>query len=158
VSESRRILLTVEGDAAGQPRCDAQAVFSGAQGRHVARVYTPDSADGWKSRVYLAAISHRDRPREPHRGPVIVNAVFYFARPRRLLRPSSPRGVLPYTGKPDRDNLDKVVLDALKQAGMYRDDALVHDGRNRKLYVAVGAAPGARIEVILEGVGEALFG
>ncbi len=63
--------------------------------------------------------------------------------PRRLageLRPIS---------KPDRDNLEKLVLDAFTRSGRWwRDDSQIVDGRSRKVY---GAAPCTRAVVELVG-------
>ena len=38
------------------------------------------------------------------------------------------------TGKPDRDNLDKAVCDAITAARVWHDDSQVTDGRIRKRY------------------------
>jgi crossover junction endodeoxyribonuclease RusA len=53
------------------------------------------------------------------------------------VRPSAPRYP---TGKPDRDNLDKLVLDALTGAA-FADDAAVVDGRIAKRYARSGDRP-----------------
>lgn len=50
-------------------------------------------------------------------------------------------------GKPDRDNLDKAVMDALVRSGLLADDAQITDGRIRKRWATdrPGGQPGATI-------------
>lgn len=73
----------------------------------------------------------------PLQGPLCVNLTFYFPRPKGHLRtngelkPNAPKW---HTTKPDRDNSDKAVLDALTNLGIWGDDKQVCDGRIRKLY------------------------
>ena len=63
-----------------------------------------------------------------------------------------------HTSKPDRDNLDKLCLDAntvkdgLSKGDLWKDDKQVCDGRIRKFYVMSGGAiqstlPGCLIEI-----------
>ena len=57
---------------------------------------------------------------EPFAGAVKLTCVFTFAPPK-----SAPRRVgLPHTHKPDLDNLEKSLMDALVKAGLVRDDCL----------------------------------
>ena len=51
------------------------------------------------------------------------------------LKPNAPKW---HTDKPDRDNADKAVLDALTNLGLWGDDKQVCDGRIRKFYVRPG--------------------
>lgn len=91
----------------------------------------------WAVRPYL--------PAQPWDGPVRCEIEVYFERPERLLKKGCPDGLIWYTAKPDRDNTDKSVLDALTKAGLWRDDAQVCDGPVRKFYAERGAGPGVRI-------------
>lgn len=130
----------IHGIPKGQPRPRA-FVRNG----HAA-VYDAGTAEGWKSAIAIAAKTMR--PSSPLCGPVRVDAVYCFPRPKRLLRKCSPSGMIPHTAKPDRDNLDKATLDALTQIGFWRDDAQVCDGVTRKVYVAKDeAATGAWIRI-----------
>lgn len=136
------ILIHVRGNpkAQGRPRAFVH-------GKH-AGVYNPSNADDWKSLVTLAA---RDkRPMNAIEGPVIVDLTFFFARPKRLCRKKDPPGAIPHTSKPDRDNLDKAVLDVLTDLGFWRDDCQVWGGRIQKFYCAIGDSPGAEIRVTWE--------
>lgn len=84
-----------------------------------------------------------------------LDAVFYFATKDR------PRWGKPHTAVPDRDNLDKLVMDALVAAGaLGGDDRRVADGRLTKLW-----APTAGVIVTIRpwgsdpiGLGEIVTG
>ena len=131
----------VDGDPKPQPRPRAFA----RAGR--ARVYDPGTAEGWKGAVALAARPHL--PREPLQGPVRVDVTLCFRRPkahylRGGLRPGAPTH---HTGRPDRDNCEKALLDCLTQLGMWHDDGQVCAGEVTKLY---GEQPGAVVRVSLD--------
>jgi len=132
-------VIEVSGDPKGQPR-HRSASFDGK-----ARAYPAGSAEGWKIMVVIAARGHL--PFAPLEGPIRIDAEFYFRRPQRLRKKSSPAGFIPHTAKPDRDNLDKAVLDCLKQIGFIRDDCFVSDGKITKRYTRIDSSPGALIEI-----------
>jgi Holliday junction resolvase RusA-like endonuclease len=90
-------------------------------------VYTPDSAKEWKERIGAHFIIHR-KPIITE--PVFLELVFYFSRPKRLLHCR----VYPHTAKPDEDNLQKAVMDAMTDAGVWKDDALVFGNLTQKWY------------------------
>lgn len=130
----------------GQPRVRATTF-----GRH-ARMYTPGTARPFKDAVAHAALATELRGRMPMRNPTAVWTVCFMPRPKRLLtkRTAGLRDV-PCIAKPDRDNLDKAVLDALVNAGILHDDSIVFDGGVRKVYADAGDAPRAVIRVIEYG-------
>lgn len=91
---------------------------------------------------------------DPRDGSVRVDITAIFGRPAGhfgsgrnagRLRPSAPRWPTTRTSF-DRDNLDKLVLDALSRYA-FRDDSCVVDGRVRKVYARDGEVPGWRIGV-----------
>lgn len=133
----------VYGSPKGQPRPRAFAKQVG--GRFMARVYDAGTAEGWKGDVALAA--QACRPDRPIDDGVRVDATFLFARPARLCRKKDPPGRIPHLSKPDRDNLDKAVLDCLVRVGVLADDCLVFGGQIWKFYAAIGEAPGAEIVI-----------
>jgi len=107
------------------------------------RMYTPPVADDWKMIVRneaRRAWNESEAPNiaRPWQGPLCVNLTFYFPRPKAHfnskgeLKPGAPKW---HTSKPDRDNADKAVLDALTNLGILGDDKQVCDGRIRKLYI-----------------------
>lgn len=158
MTDTFRVEFVVRGVPVGQPRARGRAMkrFSSRQQRmvDVAHIYNPTKAsakDGggllpitvWKKRLTLAANPHM--PRDPWTGPVRLDLCAFFPRPQYLMKPSSPAGPIRYAAKPDRDNMDKAVLDTLKNAGLFRDDAQVCAGEIEKWYVAKDGAPGVRI-------------
>jgi Holliday junction resolvase RusA-like endonuclease len=132
---------TIRGIPRPQPR--ARAFSRGGK----ARLYDPGTAEAWKSDL----ARQMPPPATPLAGPLRVDIDFLLPRPKRLMRQRDPDGEMWHDAKPDRDNLDKAVLDALTALGWWLDDAIVCDGRIRKLYHAKTASPGARIYISLAG-------
>jgi Holliday junction resolvase RusA-like endonuclease len=85
-------------------------------------------------------------------GAVRVNCEFVFERPKGHFRTGKHSNMLrenaPYwhTKKPDRDNCDKAVLDALKGV-LLADDACVCSGALTKRYAYLGEQPHTEITV-----------
>lgn len=87
-------------------------------------------------------------------GPMSVTLTFILPRPAAHLltskksmgrvSPSAPP--LPIT-KPDLDKLCRAVLDALTDAGVWRDDSQVASLSAAKVYAGDGERPGCAIEV-----------
>ena len=109
--------------------------------------YTPDTAKGFKERVHWESKKHCPQPVGDSSIPIRVDITFYLKRPKRLCRKKDPQGPIFATKKPDRDNLDKSVLDALTGAGVLLDDAQVVSGTLEKYYHAIGEGPGALIRI-----------
>lgn len=141
------ITFRVHGLPKGQPRPRAFARKMGD--KYVARVFDAGTAEEWKGLIATAA--KPVTPAAPLVGPVFVRTLYIFPRPNshyvasnscRPLRADAPSW---HTGKPDRDNLDKALLDALTQlGGFWRDDAQVCAGEVKKIY---GPQPGAIVEI-----------
>ncbi len=141
------IRFSVFGSPVAQPRTKSQAVMS-KSGRMFAHTYEPGKKDSparqWKADIKQEAIKHK--PPTPFRGPVGVEIVFYFPRPARLCRKIDAMGPIPHVCKPDRDNCEKAVLDALKGI-LFVDDCQVYQGEVRKFYHAKAEGPRADIYV-----------
>jgi Holliday junction resolvase RusA-like endonuclease len=142
-----RAQFIVDGAPKAQPRVKAFARKIGAS--YVARVFTPGTAEEWKSLVATAAKS--ETPPQPLEGPVSVQIDFYMPRPKSLYRKSDPESIVWCGSKPDADNLAKAVIDAMTQLGWWRDDAAIARLLVTKSYTAKHGTPGARVKV------EALF-
>jgi Holliday junction resolvase RusA-like endonuclease len=127
----------VTGNPKGQPRA-----------KHSGKVtYTPDTGVLlWKQRVKEHALVAWNGM--PFVGPVRVSLMFHFQRPASHYRKSG--GLKPgapvkwHTQKPDRDNLDKAVLDALTELHLWRDDCAVCDGQLAKVWAA---SPGCHVTI-----------
>lgn len=72
----------------------------------------------------------------PIAGPLRVDVEFVFPRTKGQIWKRRPMPRIPHAKKPDRDNLDKAVLDALTGL-VWQDDAQVCDGRIQK-WIASG--------------------
>jgi Holliday junction resolvase RusA-like endonuclease len=87
----------------------------------------------WKKaveRAAFAAVIYRGDPVPLFRGPVSVRMVFTFEPPKG----ERARIGTPHTQKPDKDNLEKLVLDAMTRAGVFKDDSQGADGEVTKLW------------------------
>ena len=122
--------LIVPGVPKAQPRTKATRFGNRA------RVYTPGTADGWKSCVMFAAapISGRLNP-----APFFVTIQFRLPRPK-----AHKRDTLVVT-KPDIDNLIKSTTDALTDCGVWGDDSQIASISANKIYAGGTMAPGATI-------------
>lgn len=146
----------VPGEPKGQPRPRAWAMKIGknADGsdRYQARMYEAGTAEAWKAQIAAACKDYA--PFIPIQGALCLSATFYFPRPRAHYRSGKmsdhlkPDAPLYHTSKPDRDNLDKAVLDTLKTLGFFSDDAQIVGGKIWKLYCnSCTPRPGVRIEI-----------
>lgn len=129
------VSFTVFGDPKGQPRARACV-----RGKH-AGTYDPGTADAWKfavreaARVALSGQTFGDVP-------IRLTLQFWFKRPKShcradgSLRPGAP--VRWHTQKPDRDNCEKAVLDALTTLGVWDDDCQVCCGQVSKRWANRG--------------------
>jgi len=140
----KSLTFFVAGIPKGQPRPRAFARKMGD--KFVARVYDDGTAENWKSKIAEAA--------KPHiagfvgfDGAVSIVMNFFMPRPKShfrsngQLKDGAPIWV---TKKPDGDNLEKAVCDALTQLGIWRDDSQVCEVLRRKQY-APGATTGATV-------------
>lgn len=144
VATEGTIRFWVDGTPKAQPR--PRAFYRKGIG---ARVYDAGTAEGWKGSVALAARPHV--PAKPLSGPLYVAISFYIPRPKSHYRTGSHAGELRpdapvyHAQKPDRDNLEKAVLDALTQIGMWEDDSQADDGPVQKFWA--NDRSGAAIEI-----------
>jgi len=126
------------------------------------RVRKPWDAERWRERII-----ERTRAEvamaglKVITGPIRVDEDFYFPRPDYMLTAKYPAGRIMYDlDRNDRDNLDKLVLDAITQAGwreingvmvktplVWHGDGQVCQGEPQRWWVARGAAPGMRIVI-----------
>lgn len=83
--------------------------------------------DEQKSRYQqaVALLSKTYLPKEPFRGPLMVNFTFYLPRPKYLMRKKDPEGPVACAVRPDLDNLEKGTKDALTRAGFWLDDGQI---------------------------------
>jgi len=122
-----------------QPRIKAAV-----RGGH-AMVYTPKHpVDAFKACVRMAF-------KEVYTGtpldePIRCDVEFVFPRPKSMVWRTRAMPRVPHTKKPDRDNCDKAVMDALTGPA-WRDDALVCAGEITKWIAAGDEQPHALITI-----------
>lgn len=113
--------------------------------RHFA--VNPDSHVEHEERIRIAAEAAQGGPLGAWvtiEGPVRVQIETWHHRPARLKRAADRGAYLrtgsstAYTGKPDADNVAKLVMDALTRAGTWRDDTQVSDLSVRRRYLDLG--------------------
>lgn len=140
------IIITIPGEPIAHPRAKVTA-FAGR-----ARMYTPtkNGIAEYKALIRLEA-------RRVYSGAAIDSAVqvdceFIFSRPKSHFRTGKHAGRLRddaprwHDKKPDRDNCDKAVLDALKGV-VLQDDCRVASGSIIKRFVARDENPGTIISI-----------
>ena len=74
-------------------------------------------------------------------GPLKLEVIAVFQRPKNRYRKRDPDGRYWHTVKPDKDNVEKSVSDALQKAGVVRDDSCICTGPTSKFYAAKGEGP-----------------
>jgi Holliday junction resolvase RusA-like endonuclease len=100
--------------------------------------YNPPTADSWKKAIQSVFLMNR---KPPITAPVYLTVQFFFHKTSCL------HGI-PHTVKPDKDNLEKAVMDALTAIQIWKDDCQVYGGNTEK-YWTPGKA-GARIWIAVE--------
>ena len=82
-----------------------------------------------------------------------VDLAFYFQRPKshyrtgkfsHLLRDDAPKY---HVKKPDKDNLEKCVTDAMTDAGLIKDDCIIIVGETAKSYVREDEKEGCSVSI-----------
>ena len=125
-------IFTVYGVANAQSRAGRFHFIAG--GRAKSRAYDPPKSRSWKDDVksqVLAQLNEYTRGKmlkSLHAGPVVLDLYCYLPRPKTFKNKKRH-----HVRKPDRDNLEKGIKDALKGI-IWKDDSQVCDGRTRKMY------------------------
>lgn len=83
---------------------------------------------------------------EPLTGPVRVDALFLMPRTSAMIWKTKPMPRAWHVSKPDKDNIEKGLLDALK-GRLWRDDSQVCAGLILKMYAAGDEQPGVFVTV-----------
>mgnify|MGYP003626039206 FL=1 len=118
--------MTITAHIIGTPKPQPR-VKAFSRGGH-AGVYTPKTADEWKSAIADQMCECANLAID---GAVRVTMCFYMQRPKshfrtgkyaHILKDTAPKH---HTSKPDGDNLAKGVMDALTDIQVWKDDAQV---------------------------------
>lgn len=95
------------------------------------KVYTPKRTADFERHVGLVA---RSKIRQPLTGAIRMELVFTFKTPKSWTKKKTAANLWrPHTQKPDLDNLEKAILDALNEIA-FEDDCQVAEVTKRKLW------------------------
>ena len=139
--DMRIFSFIVDGIPVSQPRCRPTTDSK----LYKSRVYDPGNANDWKNLVILKA--NRHLPKTPFSGPVKTDITFLMPRPKYMNSKKYPEGFIPHLCKPDKDNLEKAVLDSLTNCGFWKDDSQVCSGSVHKFYHEKNGRPRALIRI-----------
>lgn len=126
----------------GKVQGKARPRFSSKSGT----VYTPGKTKSYERQIAEAYVSQRGTCFE---GPVMVMIEAVFSVPKswpRAKKAEAMAGKLP-PGKPDIDNILKVVLDGLNGIA-YEDDKQVVLTQCKKVYADINSLPGLNVHVL----------
>jgi Holliday junction resolvase RusA-like endonuclease len=138
-----KIEITVPGVPIAQPRQRTRIAGTGA--RVFAQNYTPSKHPVQEFKLAIRqAVSAKTST--VWRGPVRVDWVAVFPRPAGKIWKRRPMPRLPHTAKPDRDNLDKAILDALTGV-LLADDKQAYCGECSKWVASGDEQPHVRITI-----------
>jgi crossover junction endodeoxyribonuclease RusA len=107
-------------------------------------MYTPDA----KVRPFKQAVAfeYKNAGGPLIDGPVGIVIFKVFQRPKSMTKKRGPNPRVRKTTKPDLDNVDKAVMDALTGIA-YRDDAQICKAESEKWIAAGDETPFVRVEI-----------
>lgn len=112
------------------------------------RAYTP-KGEWAKWKRSIAIICARAPSVVPHDGPVELDITYAMPRPKGL--PKRVKDGAYCWRKPDVDNMEKLVLDTLKNCRWFTDDGRVASVCHKKLYVSENHGVHIDITLLDEG-------
>lgn len=132
----------------GRPRFRA---VPNRNGGHFVQTYTPKATREWEQEIgeqvgiVLARLRSKGALRDielPLSGRVILNLRFNLPKPK-----SAPKKLRFQKKKPDLDNLDKALIDALSSIGLIKDDNIVTDISTCKRFATDAHPMGVEVEL-----------
>lgn len=119
---SARHLFNVQPVGKGRPR---SAWKPGSKPIH----YTPAKTKAFENQIEFFAIQAGLNNLDLS-GPLHANVAFYFKRPKSRQK----KGERYVTTKPDLDNLEKALFDALQKVNLFKDDKYIVECHSVKYY------------------------
>lgn len=145
----RKVSFSIPGEPKGKGRPRAVPGIDAA-GELFVRLVTP--ADTREAEARVRAAFRKAHPNhKPFTGPVLLRFTAVFETPssfNRALREAAARGDLYATKKPDKDNIEKLIVDALNKVAFADDQQVMGGGIKRY------GSP-ARIDISFEDLGRA---
>ena len=117
--------------------------FPAPQGskRHVGRGIMIESCKAvkpWRESIRSALIDDKNQPLARFEGAVVSYLWFIMPRPKSTPKKRTPAA----TSRPDLDKLERAVNDAIKSAGVIKDDSFIVKTIKEKRLADLGEAPG----------------
>lgn len=132
---AKRVAFTVPGEpkGKGRPRAVPRIVWKDGEPEAVVSLITPPDTKEAEAKVREAF--RRAHPRhKPYTGPVLLRFTAVFETPKsfnRALREAAARGQLYAVKKPDKDNIEKLIVDALNRIAFVDDQQVMGGGLKR---------------------------
>jgi len=126
----KRITVYIEPSPTQQ---SALRILKNKAGKMFVGKMSSSKASKWK-KEFIAKVM-KDRPDKPYDFPLYVEITFEYPF---LKKHKGEVDILPKTTRPDLDNLEKMVLDGLVEAGYMVDDSLVCSKHTHKLFSVAG--------------------
>lgn len=132
---SRRVAFSVPGEpkGKGRPRAVPRIVWKDGEPEAVVSLITPP--DTKEAEAVVREAFRRAFPRhKPFTGPVLLRFTAVFETPRsfnKALREAAARGKLYAVKKPDKDNIEKLIVDALNGVAFVDDQQVMGGGMKR---------------------------
>lgn len=141
-----RIAFSVPGEPRGKdrPRASGRVVWEDGRARALVTVHS-DADMVRREKAVLDEFLLRHRGHQPFVGPVMLQFTAIFETPTgwpKPLREAAQRGQIYHTSVPDKDNIEKLIVDALN-GWAFVDDAQVQGGGVKRY-----GSP-ARVDIIL---------
>jgi Holliday junction resolvase RusA-like endonuclease len=143
---SKRVTIVIPGEPIGWGRPTPVARLN-SEGKPFVMMVTQEQTRKAKAAV-LAAFRRKYPDHKPWTGPVLLRFTAIFETPKsfnKALRDAAARGMLYATKKPDKDNIEKLIKDALNGV-VYCDDQQVMGGGLKRY-----GSP-ARVEISFESL------
>lgn len=145
----RKVAFTFPGEPKGKGRPRAIALI-GADGEPYVRLITPQDTRDAEAALRAAFIKAHPNHKK-FTGPVLLRFTAVFETPKsfnRALREAAARGALYAIKKPDKDNIEKLIVDALNKIAFVDDQQVMGGGIKRY------GSP-ARLDISFECLGSA---
>ncbi len=130
------LVVFMEPVGKGRPR---SAQIAGKDGARRTINYTPDATVHAENLIRENLVKLNRKFERPL--PLRLSATFYFVRPKSI-----PKKRIFPTGRPDADNLSKLLQDAM-ESFCYDNDSQITTSMIRKRYIKPGQVP--RVEIYL---------
>jgi len=145
LKELDHVIVTVHGTPVPKGRARAR-IAKGRNGKQFISHYTPKKTAEWENRAKMVAKLEMG-PRKPITRPVALHLSVYIAPPGgwpEWKKEAAIAGDIRPTSKPDLDNVEKAVKDALNGI-VYVDDSQVVQTTQAKHYAL---APGIAVKIV----------